>query len=55
VTIGDGAYVGSGSVITDDIPADGLGVGRGRQSNKDGYAKVIRERNQALKADRSKA
>lgn len=54
VTIGDGAYVGSGSVITDDIPADGMGVARGRQANKDGYAAKIRERNAALKAERAK-
>jgi len=55
VTIGDGAYVGSGSVITDDIPTDGMGVARGRQVNKEGYGVKIRERNAALKESRSKS
>ena len=31
VTIGDGAYTAAGSVITDDIPAGAMGVGRARQ------------------------
>ena len=39
VTIGDGAYVGSGSVITEDVPADALAIGRGRQVNKPGRAR----------------
>ncbi len=54
VTIGDGAYVASGSVITEDVPSDALGIGRGRQSNKDGMGEAIRKRNAALKAERSK-
>jgi len=44
VRIGDGAYVGSGSVITDDVEADALAVGRGRQVVKPGWAKAFRER-----------
>ena len=55
VTIGNGAYVASGSVITDDIPDDSLGVGRGRQANKDGYASIIRDRNARLKEERNKS
>ena len=43
VKIGDGAYVGSGSVITHDVPADALAVGRGRQAIKEGWAKRQRE------------
>lgn len=50
VSIGDGAYVGSGSVITEDVPADALALGRGRQENKPERAKVIRERALAFKA-----
>ena len=53
VTIGDGAYVASGSVITEDVPADALGIGRGRQANKEGMGAEIRARNAALKVERS--
>ena len=38
VTIGDGAYVASGSVITEDVPGDALAFGRARQVNKPGRA-----------------
>ena len=53
VNIGDGAYVASGSVITDDVPNDALGIGRGRQANKQGMGEEIRVRNAALKAKHS--
>jgi bifunctional UDP-N-acetylglucosamine pyrophosphorylase / glucosamine-1-phosphate N-acetyltransferase len=43
VKIGDGAYVGSGSVITHDVPPDALAVGRARQANKEGWARRRRE------------
>ncbi len=38
VRIGDGAYVAAGSVITENVPADALGIARGRQANKPGWA-----------------
>jgi len=38
VRVGDGAYVAAGSVITDNVPADGLAIARGRQANKAGWA-----------------
>lgn len=38
VKIGDGAYVAAGSTITENVPADGLGIARGRQVNKPGWA-----------------
>ena len=38
VRIGDGAYVASGSVITEDVPSDALAFGRARQVNKLGRA-----------------
>jgi bifunctional UDP-N-acetylglucosamine pyrophosphorylase/glucosamine-1-phosphate N-acetyltransferase len=42
VKIGDGAYIGSGSVITEDVPADALALGRGRQTVKEGWAKRMK-------------
>lgn len=33
VIIGDGAYTAAGSVITEDVPAGAIGVGRSRQRN----------------------
>ena len=33
VTIGDGAYTAAGSVITEDVPAGAIGVGRAKQRN----------------------
>jgi bifunctional UDP-N-acetylglucosamine pyrophosphorylase/glucosamine-1-phosphate N-acetyltransferase len=38
VRIGDGAYVAAGSAITENVPADALGIARGRQTNKKGWA-----------------
>jgi bifunctional UDP-N-acetylglucosamine pyrophosphorylase / glucosamine-1-phosphate N-acetyltransferase len=51
VKIGDRAYVGSGSVITDDVPADALAVGRGRQVTKEGWAKARRVAHPPRKKD----
>ena len=33
LSIGDGAYTAAGSVITEDVPAGSMGVGRARQRN----------------------
>jgi len=38
VRIGNGAYVAAGSVITENVPSEALGIGRGRQANKPGWA-----------------
>jgi bifunctional UDP-N-acetylglucosamine pyrophosphorylase/glucosamine-1-phosphate N-acetyltransferase len=38
VRIGDGAYIAAGSTITDNVPAEALGIARGRQANKPGWA-----------------
>lgn len=54
VTIGDGAYTASGSVITEDVPANALALGRARQENKTGYASKLRERALARKAAKGK-
>ncbi len=37
VSVGDGAYTGAGSVITEDVPSDALGIARARQRNVEGY------------------
>jgi bifunctional UDP-N-acetylglucosamine pyrophosphorylase / glucosamine-1-phosphate N-acetyltransferase len=44
VTIGDGAVVGAGSVITSDVEADSLAVERSEQRGIAGWAKRFRER-----------
>jgi bifunctional UDP-N-acetylglucosamine pyrophosphorylase / glucosamine-1-phosphate N-acetyltransferase len=38
VRVGDGAYIAAGSTITENVPSDGLGIARGRQVNKAGWA-----------------
>jgi bifunctional UDP-N-acetylglucosamine pyrophosphorylase/glucosamine-1-phosphate N-acetyltransferase len=38
VKIGSGAYIAAGSTITENVPAEGLGIARGRQVNKPGWA-----------------
>ena len=38
VRVGDGAYVAAGSTITENVPAGALGIARGRQTNKRGWA-----------------
>lgn len=42
VTIGAGAYIGAGSTITKDVPADDLGIGRAKQKNIEGWAAKYR-------------
>lgn len=54
VTIGDGAYVGTGTTVTRDVPADALAIGRVRQDNKEGYASRLRARLAAEKARAAK-
>jgi bifunctional UDP-N-acetylglucosamine pyrophosphorylase/glucosamine-1-phosphate N-acetyltransferase len=47
VTVGDDAYTGAGSVITEDVPPGALGMARERQSNIEGYAERRKERDPA--------
>jgi bifunctional UDP-N-acetylglucosamine pyrophosphorylase/glucosamine-1-phosphate N-acetyltransferase len=44
VKIGEGAYIATGSVVTDDVPADALVFGRARQVVKENRAKALRDR-----------
>jgi bifunctional UDP-N-acetylglucosamine pyrophosphorylase/glucosamine-1-phosphate N-acetyltransferase len=43
VEIGDDAWIGAGSVITEDVPPESLAVARARQENKEGYVRRKRE------------
>ncbi|PHR60391.1 MAG: bifunctional N-acetylglucosamine-1-phosphate uridyltransferase/glucosamine-1-phosphate acetyltransferase [Robiginitomaculum sp.] len=52
VTIGAGAYLATGGVITKDVPADALALGRAPQTHKEGWAKRYREAQEKLKAKR---
>ena len=54
VTIGAGAMTASGSVITTDVPAEALALGRARQVNKPGLAAKLMDRLRAIKAGKGK-
>jgi bifunctional UDP-N-acetylglucosamine pyrophosphorylase/glucosamine-1-phosphate N-acetyltransferase len=47
VTIKDGAYIGAGSCITQDVPAGALAVARAHQTTKEGWAAARRARQKA--------
>ena len=50
VTIGDGAYTAAGSVITEDVPAGALGIGRAKQSNILGWVSKKRKGTKSAEA-----
>ena len=50
VQIGEGAFTAAGSVITKNVGANDLAIGRAQQVNKPGYATILRERAAAKKA-----
>ena len=52
VTVGAGAYTGTGSVITKDVAPDALALARGHQVEKPGWAADFRARKLAEKAAR---
>jgi bifunctional UDP-N-acetylglucosamine pyrophosphorylase/glucosamine-1-phosphate N-acetyltransferase len=44
VTVGENAYVASGTTVTTDVPNDALAISRVKQENKEGYASRLRAR-----------
>jgi bifunctional UDP-N-acetylglucosamine pyrophosphorylase/glucosamine-1-phosphate N-acetyltransferase len=52
VTLGEGSYVAAGSVVTHDVPADALALGRARQLLKDGWARRRREAQKEPRKDK---
>jgi bifunctional UDP-N-acetylglucosamine pyrophosphorylase / glucosamine-1-phosphate N-acetyltransferase len=52
VRIGNGGYIAAGSTITENVPADNLGIARGRQVNKPGWA--ARKRRELAAAEKPK-
>ena len=52
VTVGRDAMTGSGSVITEDVPAEALAIGRARQVTKPGFAVRLMDLLRARKAAR---
>jgi bifunctional UDP-N-acetylglucosamine pyrophosphorylase / glucosamine-1-phosphate N-acetyltransferase len=59
VRVGDGAFIAAGSTITENVPPDGLGIARARQTNKTGWANKKRRElasaSQAPKVSRKKS
>lgn len=54
VSVGDDALTASGSVITEDVPAGALALGRAKQVNKPGLALRLMEKLRAIKAAKKK-
>ena len=52
VSVGEGAYVATGSVVTSDVPADALTIARARQVDKPERGAELRDR---LRVERERA
>ena len=51
----NGAYIAAGSTITDNVPKDALGIARGRQTTKPGWAAAKRKELRAAAAPKKKS
>jgi bifunctional UDP-N-acetylglucosamine pyrophosphorylase / glucosamine-1-phosphate N-acetyltransferase len=49
VRIGEGAYIGSGSVISKDVPDHALAVTRAPQVTREDWARRMRARHEAAR------
>jgi bifunctional UDP-N-acetylglucosamine pyrophosphorylase/glucosamine-1-phosphate N-acetyltransferase len=47
VSVGNGAYIAAGSTITENVPAEALGIARERQVNKPGWVRAQKRRQAA--------
>ena len=54
IRVGDGAYIAAGSTITENVPTDSLGIARGRQVNKPGWASKKRRELAAVEKPKHK-
>jgi len=54
VTLGDGAMTATGTVVTHNVPAGDMAVGRAKQTNKPGFATRFFEKLRATKAAKSR-
>lgn len=53
VTLGANCFTAAGSVITENVPPNALGIGRSRQINKDGYALKLKKKKEHNTQDSS--
>lgn len=54
ISVGEGAYIATGTVLTQDVPADALSLSRTPQKNRPGTGKRLRDKLAAAKASRQK-
>ncbi|MGR3463331.1 bifunctional UDP-N-acetylglucosamine diphosphorylase/glucosamine-1-phosphate N-acetyltransferase GlmU [Limimaricola sp.] len=54
VTLGDGAMTATGTVVTHNVPAGDMAIGRAKQANKPGFATRLFDKLRAAKAAKSK-